>query len=217
MAEFRSVEGAYSREEALEHVARGNGKGVRGGGDQGVAVLAPRRRSPWGSHGTGNTYPVVGSASYSSLQSRRLPSVAPPTHDTTFNPHTPPMASYYYHCARAACPFYLLPSSTSPGCSTSSTVESRRSHCMRPFVESHRPRSKTVRCVNTRGCFEAGAGYVFRFISAARVVDHRTRGTAGTTCVLMRWQVLFYILYIYRRWKNIGAFPLEFFGKHPIF
>lgn len=46
MAEFRSVEGAYSGEEALEHVARGNGKGVRGGGDQGVAVLAPRRRSP---------------------------------------------------------------------------------------------------------------------------------------------------------------------------
>lgn len=113
-------------------------------------------------------------------------------------------------------PVLPLPSSTSPGCSTSSTVESRRSHCMRPFVESHRPRSKTVRCVNTRGCFEAGAGYVFRFISAARVVDHRTRGTAGTTRVLMRWQVLFYILYICRRLKNIGVLLLKFFGRSPI-
>lgn len=48
----------------------------------------------------GNTYPVVGSASYSSLESRRLPapSLAPPTRDTTFDPRTPPMASYYYHC-----------------------------------------------------------------------------------------------------------------------
>ena len=37
--------------------------------------------------------------------------MAPPTRDTTFNPHTPPMASYYYHCAGAGVPvstFVLL-------------------------------------------------------------------------------------------------------------
>lgn len=73
----------------------------------------------------GNTYPVVGSASYSSLESRRLPPMAPPTRDTTFNPHTPPMASYYYHCARAACLFHLRPPPSSRGCSTSSYAPRR--------------------------------------------------------------------------------------------
>lgn len=100
----------------------------------------------------GNTYPVVGSASYSSLESRRLPSVAPPTRDTTFNPHTPPMASYYYHCARAACLFHLRPPPPLEDVQPPPRhVESRRSHSMRrsPFVELHRPRTKTVRCVNT--------------------------------------------------------------------
>ncbi|CAD1469134.1 unnamed protein product, partial [Heterotrigona itama] len=107
-------------------------RAARGGGDQGGSSsrAVALHEVPMAQ---GNTYPVVGLASYSSLESRRLPSVAPPTRDTTFNPHTPPMASYYYHCARAACLFHLRPPPPLEDVQPPPRhVEPRRSHSMRP-------------------------------------------------------------------------------------
>ena len=88
-----NLERAYSREEArclAEDDCR-CGWWPGGSGSRAVALHEV-------SMAQGNTYPVVGSAS---LESRRLPSVAPPTHDTTFDSRTPPMPGYYYHRGRS--------------------------------------------------------------------------------------------------------------------
>lgn len=126
-------------------------------GGQWVAVLAPSlsMRFPW--YGEYLSGCRVGLVLLVGIETPATP-LAPPTHDTTFNPRTPPMASYYYYCTGAE----PLPRVLSTplgrgteeerGCSCCG-AESRRSHSIHTsFCRIARGCSKTVARVNIRRC-----------------------------------------------------------------